>query len=312
MADPTELEASSDLRAQLAQIRALYGQVVPSSELQSVVKGFGSQKGIYKPAGSPHALWIRQTSKGVYPDQDLELSPDGSWTYRYAPEGRSGQTDLNLDTNRALLRSIDDRVPVGVFRQAGDVDGRTAYEVLGLAFVESYDGEHFVLRGEGIDVEVPPVPESIVPTFEPFESGVVALSEQTRVLRDHRFGVVIRHLYHERCSLCNLGFRVKGHPIGIEAAHIIPVEKRGKIADVRNGILLCKNHHALFDQSAWTMDEDLRVRVAPDRDLRESAVDNHILASEGKRLSNLPATETDFPAIEAIRWRLEAFDKAWS
>ena len=310
--DPTEQEASPELRTQLARIRELYGQIVPSAELQGEIKGFGSQKGIYKPAGSVHALWIRQTAKGIYPDKDLEPRPDGSWTYRYSPEGRDGKADLTLDTNRALMRSIDDRVPVGVFRQATDIDGRTAYEVLGLAMVESYDGEHFILRGEGIDVEVPPVPETIIPTFEPFEGGPVTVTGQTRVLRERRFGVVIRQLYHERCSLCNLGFRVKGRPIAVEAAHIIPVEERGRIADVRNGILLCRNHHALFDQSAWTMDEDLRVRVAPDKDLRASAVANHILDWEGKRLPNLPTLEIDYPATAAIRWRLESFERTWS
>lgn len=312
MPDPLEAVRDPQLRDQLRLIRDWYGQIALSSELQTTIRGFGSQKGIYKPAGSTHPLWVRQTSKGAYPDRDLEFRPDGSWTYLYSPEGRDGSTDLSLDTNKALLRASEDRVPIGVFRQTEDEHGKTAYQVLGLAFVEGFDGSHFRLRGEGIDVEALPVPESIVPTFQPFELGPPKVSETVRAMRDRRFRVVVQQLYHDRCSLCNLGFRVRGNSVGLEAAHIIPVEKRGALADVRNGILLCRNHHALFDLAAWTMDEDLRIRVAPDKDLRQSALPNHLIKSEGQRLANLPSDPADFPAAEAIRWRIEAFDQVWA
>ena len=309
--DPLDTVVDPQLRRQLSLIREWYGRTLPSSELQAAIKGFGSQKGIYKPSGSRHALWVRQTAKGVYPDRDLEFRPDGSWTYLYSPEGRIGKTDLALDTNKALLRASEDRVPVGVFRQVEDEHGKTTYQILGLAFVEGFDGSHFRLRGEGIDIETTPLPEVVVPTFQPFEVGPAKVSESIRALRDRRFGVVVQQLYHERCSLCNLGFRVRGNSVGLEAAHIIPVEQRGVLADVRNGILLCRNHHALFDTNAWTMDEDLRIRVAPDQSLRRSALPNHLLGAEGKRLPNLPNDRTDFPAAEAVKWRIESFERTW-
>lgn len=282
-----------------------------SSELQAEILGFGSQKGIYKPAGSTYALWVRQTAKGLYPDREVETHPDGSWTYQYSPEGRGGRIDLDLDTNKALQNAIVDRVPVGVFRQANDEAGKSAYEVLGLAYVESFDGTHFHLRGEAIDIEASPRSDQGVRPFEPFDVEFAERKPVFRTDRDRRFGVVVRRIYHSRCSLCNIGFRLRGDSVGLEAAHIIPVEKRGTLGDIRNGILLCSNHHTLFDQNAWTIDEELRIRLAPDEDLRVSAVANHLVAAEGKRLTNLPAFAEDYPAPEAIKWRLAEFERAW-
>jgi hypothetical protein len=312
MADALERVADPQLRAQLQLIRELYGRVLTSEELQQRIRGFQGQKGIYKPAGADAALWVRQTRRGVYPDEELSEQTDGSWTFRYAPEGRAGRSDLSLDTNRALLNCKSTGTPVGVFRQTSDILGRSAYEVLGLASVEEFDGELFVLRGEPIDWTGIPVPETVVPIFHPFQAGGPTLVESLRVARDSRFSVAIRRIYHEKCALCKVGYRVKGQVVGVEAAHIIPVQDGGVIGDLRNGLLLCRNHHALFDQFAWTLDEELEVRVSPDREFRESALANHILGWEGERLPNLPKLERDFPAREAIDWRIKRFESAWA
>jgi putative restriction endonuclease len=308
---PDALDAVSvpERRRQLQLIREQYRQVIPSSVLKRDVAGFQSQRGIYKPRDSEYALWIRQTQRRVYPDMPPDVLPDGSWTYRYAPESKGGQVDLSLATNRGLLRCMTDGVPVGVFRQVPRGPAGTSYEVLGLATVEKFDGTHFILRGEPIDWTA--TPETVVPVFTPFQPTSPAIEEVARTLRDRRFSSIIRRLYQERCSLCSVGYQVLGRSVGLDAAHIIPVEQNGIIADVRNGLLLCKNHHALFDANGWTPDEDLRVRVAPNKEFRRSAEANHILLWEGKKLPNLPRDEVDRPAIEALRWRVDQFDRAW-
>lgn len=310
MPDPLERISDPKLKSQLNQIRSWDGDIRTVAELQGFVQGFQSQKGIYKPAGSEYALWVRQTARGVYPDKEPETYPDGSWTYRYSPEGREGKVDLELATNRGLLRCMEDDIPVGVFRQRPESGGRGGYEVLGLAYVSDFDGTHFVLRGEPIDWTALPTPQNIVPTFQPFEIEDTATSEITRVVRDQRFGVAVRRVYHEKCALCNVGYRLKGRSLALEAAHIIPVESRGRLSDLRNGVLLCRNHHALFDSYAWTIDEDLRVLVSNESDFRESAAANHVLKFESQRLTNLPDIRDDYPAQEALRWRLDAFAKA--
>src|SRR6266545_878712 len=307
MADPVDSLQDEEFRKQRLWLRMNYGTVVESQRLGRLVRGFKSQKGIYKPTGSPYALWVRQTLRGVYPDEEPRYFPDGSWTYRYSPEGRGGHINMGLGTNRALLRSMEDHIPVGVLRQQSGPSGSRAYEVLGLAYVQGFDGTHFVLRGESITwTELPPMQDGPVP-FRPFEETPAKMAAQVRRLRDQRFTIAVRKAYHGRCSLCEVGYRVRGRLLGLEAAHIIPVSDRGTSGDIRNGMLLCSNHHLLFDEFAWTPDEDLRVRVVDDDDFRRSAEANCVLDWEGKRLPNLPERSQLHPAVEALKYRMEMF-----
>jgi hypothetical protein len=310
--DPLDRITDPRLREALLRIRDGYGQSFPSDQLRSAVPGFKTQVGIYKPSGSNHALWVRQTLKGPYSDEDFVWHPDGSWTYRYSPEERAGKAIEELHTNRGLMQCQTDQTPVGVFRQVVDPSGKSTYKVMGLAYVEDLDGSHFILRGEALDWNAHPVPETVTPIFEPFQIESPVLVESVRMKRDQRFGVVIRELYRGKCSLCTVGYRLRGRSVGVEAAHIIPVKDRGTIADVRNGLLLCQNHHALFDEFGWVPDEDLRVRIAEDPDFRRSAAANHILDWEGKKLTNLPVRTEDLPAPEALKWRLGEFDRVWA
>lgn len=311
MPDPLSSISDPVLKSQLQGLREKEGEVLTADNLRKELQGFRGQKGIYKPSGSPYALWVRQTLRGAYPDQKPVFLPDGSWTYRYAPEGREGKTDMSLDTNRALLRCKDAGVPIGVLVQREGDRGRRTYEVLGLAFVEAFDGVHFVLRGEPIDVESSPVPGDVPPPFEPFDKLLRPKTEILRILREQRFKYAVRQIYHERCSLCELGFKLRGMPLGLEAAHVIPFEDGGTSRDVRNGILLCRNHHSLFDSSAWTFDQKYRVVITEDREFRSSAVPNHILKLEGETLPNLPDRPEDCPDPKAIEFRLGRFSKAW-
>jgi predicted restriction endonuclease len=92
----------------------------------------------------------------------------------------------------------------------------------------------------------------------------------------------------------------------------VPIEDNGNRGDVRNGILLCRNHHALMDSYAWTMDEELRVMIADDKAFRESAVANHILGIEGERIPNLPEDQDSWPDRIAVGIRLKLFEKYWT
>lgn len=309
MVDLVSSLLESRFRRPLEQIREWEGEIVLASQLQNEIPGFRAFKGIYKPAGSIHALWIRQTNRGIYPDKDPEFSPDGSWTYLYSPESQEGRPDENLATYKGLLQCMKDGIPIGVFRQTSDVSGRTAYRVLGLGSVERVIGRHFLIRGEPINETAEPLPEGVVAPFSPFELSPAPVEEVVRKLRERRFTSILRELYHERCSLCEVGYRMRGRILALEAAHVIPVKEKGIMSDVRNGVLLCSNHHALFDGFAWTFDRNFRVLVTEDRDFRESAMANHLLGWENKRLPNLPSSQKNYPASEAIEWRLSEFQE---
>ena len=127
------------------------GSISKSKTLQEMIPGFRTQKGIYKPGDSDYALWIRQTARGVYRDKETDVPPDGSWTYEYVPEAKSGRTYLSLSTKKSLLKCMDDKVPIGVFIQKRIPNVDRFYLVLGIGFVEAFDGIRFIIRGEPFD-----------------------------------------------------------------------------------------------------------------------------------------------------------------
>lgn len=310
MTDPIERIEDNRLRLQLLWLRAHIGETLTSEQLRQKVDGFKAQMGIYKPAGAKHALWVRQTLQGPYPDKaPTRPTADGSWLYHYSPEGRDGKPDMSLPTNRALKKCMDDGVPIGVLRQTRAVSGKAAYEVLGLAFVEGFDDTHFHLRGEPMDAEKPPAREENFP-FVAFEERRVSRSE--RIVRDSRFSKEVRLAYAGKCAACQIAFQIGGQLVGLEAAHIISATKHGTSVDVRNGLLLCANHHALFDGFGWALDEDLRVVIAEDKEFRRSAQPNHILQLEGEKLPNLPEKHAAWPASKAVRFRMNEFQEFWT
>jgi len=204
---------------------------------------------------------------------------------------------------------MEDGIPIGVIRQISSAGGNRIYEVRGLGYVVGFDGTHFKIQGEPIDVSDRPVVTPSAMMFETFDHNFPVLAASLRRMRDQRFKLAIRRVYHERCSLCNLGYHLGTTPLAMEAAHLIPVENDGTSKDIRNGLLLCSNHHALFDRYTWTLDEDLRVQVTTDVAFRQSAMSNHIMKTEGKRLPNLPDVPLDLPDLRAIKFRMDLFDR---
>lgn len=70
------------------------------------------------------------------------------------------------------------------------------------------------------------------------------------------FRAALLVLYQQQCGFCGFSF-----PEALEAAHIKPWGDCSPVErlDVRNGILLCRNHHALFDAGLLALDGDLRI-----------------------------------------------------
>ena len=63
-----------------------------------------------------------------------------------------------------------------------------------------------------------------------------------------RFNVLKR--YGAKCAICN----IKNKHM-LDAAHIVPVDEDGT-DDPRNGLVLCKNHHAAFDRNLFKINPD--------------------------------------------------------
>ena len=73
-------------------------------------------------------------------------------------------------------------------------------------------------------------------------------------------GAVISRYGDRRCCLCDA-------PPEVIAAHNVPVSNDGSDWG-GNGLLLCRNHHALYDLGRWCLDpEHLKVVPASGHDL---------------------------------------------
>jgi len=65
--------------------------------------------------------------------------------------------------------------------------------------------------------------------------------------------------YRSQCALCRLR-----HAELLDAAHIIPDSDPGGVAEVPNGLALCKLHHAAFDRFFLGVTPDYEIRVRGD------------------------------------------------
>ncbi len=87
--------------------------------------------------------------------------------------------------------------------------------------------------------------------------------------RDARFKVSVISGYHFTCALT--GYRLiaaKSTYVPLEAAHIHAHARKGPDS-ATNGLALTPTAHDLFDAGLWTIDDDLRIRVAQ-ADIAES------------------------------------------
>lgn len=237
------------------------------------IKVSSKQKGIWKPAGTPYAVSVVQTHKGVYDDQDPIFGDDYTWQYFYHQQGKSAE-DLRdpekLYANAALFKCQVDSVPVGVIIPAESGSG---YQVLGLAVIQSYAGGYFELVGPvslGIGA-MPDVAESTTRVsvslvefpfgeFDPNateDSRLKVVAEVRRRQGAPRFRRALLQAYEGRCAMSQYDASQ-----ALEAAHIVPY--RGPQTNhPTNGLLLRADMHDLFDLGLIAVDTDtLRLRLA--------------------------------------------------
>ena len=238
------------------------------------IKVASQQKGIWKPAGTPYALSVVQTHKGIYADFDpIPNQSEGTWTYFYHQQGQT-LDDLRDPTrqfaNVALFRCRDDGVPVGVVIPAEDGRG---YQVLGLALVMSHQSGYFELvgpvsvgaaTGVGAAETGGAVTAALVGLplgdFDPNadqDNRLTVLAEVKRRQGGPRFRRALLHAYEGRCAMT--GYDATP---ALEAAHIVPY--RGPQTNhPTNGLLLRADMHDLFDLGLVAVEVDsMRLRLA--------------------------------------------------
>ncbi len=110
--------------------------------------------------------------------------------------------------------------------------------------------------------------------------------------------------YEKRCAVCALN-----HPELLDAAHIVPDSEDAGIAAVRNGLSLCKIHHAAFDQGFLGIRPDLVVQIRTDLlEERDAPMLLHGLRGRhGQPLMSVPRSRIELPDPQLLRQSYERF-----
>lgn len=110
--------------------------------------------------------------------------------------------------------------------------------------------------------------------------------------------------YDFECAVCGLSFAE-----ALEAAHILPWSKsepKDKISP-NNGLLLCSNHHKLFDAGWLVIDEEYKMHHIKE-DLEDDDYGDADIAATlqiDNNKINLPKNQKLWPSIELIKKRYE-------
>ncbi|MEI8324551.1 MAG: HNH endonuclease [Betaproteobacteria bacterium] len=84
----------------------------------------------------------------------------------------------------------------------------------------------------------------------------VMLSQIARKFRATDFRKRVLGAYEHRCAACGMQLEL------LDAAHIIPVASPESTDETKNGIALCKLHHAAFDRNLLSFDERYKIEVS--------------------------------------------------
>jgi len=290
----------------LAEQVRIHGDVLPRELLAQGFEFEGHRvplvgpQGIFKPRVIPMVpLSITTTPKGPYDDS---FGYDGFLLYRYRG------TDPQHRDNAGLRAAFFQRTPLIYFH--GIVPGK--YLAVWPVFIVGDDPEHLTFKVALED------PAYVQETWDREDGGVLMadpavdfrrayLTREVRSrLHQRGFRERVLHAYREQCAFCRLRHRDL-----LEAAHIIPDGEPEGEPVVKNGISLCKLHHAAFDKYFLGVRPDGVIEVRRDiLDEEDGPMLLHGLKElHGKRIY-APRSERLRPDPDFLDWRYQRFMKA--
>lgn len=257
------------------------------------------QKGIFKPAVLQEAaLSVTTTFRapGAQRPYDDAPGPDGLVRYKWRGE------DPQHADNRSLRAAMALRVPLIWFY--GVAVG--VYQPIFPVYLVAEEPEHHqfaVLVGEENQLHGSGVLGPVDFVHSPLQRRY-AMQLAKRRLHQPVFRSQVLAAYQTQCAVCS--FR---HGELLDAAHIVPDNHERGIADVTNGLSLCKIHHSAFDIGFLGIRPDHVVEIR--QDLLEE-VDGPMLRHglqelHRQRLRVLPRQRRSRPSSELLEIAYERF-----
>lgn len=258
------------------------------------------QRGIRKPAVLNSALSIstKYTPPGKPKPYDDQIVPD-SPILRYKWRG----TDPDHPENRALREAFRQQKPLIWFF---GVDVGVFLPVFPVYLIAEEPEQHqFVV--------------SLDPAVTPELGGsgaenkaAIAIRQYVTVETKRRvhqplFRANVLRAYRTRCAVCAIA-----HAELLDAAHIIPDSDPLGIPETRNGMALCKIHHAAYDSRILGVRPDLRIQIRDDilTEVDGPMLEYGLKELHGKRLMTVPRLTADKPDPELLATAYDRFLQA--
>ncbi|NDK55445.1 phosphorothioated DNA-binding restriction endonuclease [Pontibacter fetidus] len=141
-----------------------------------------------------------------------------------------------------------------------------------------------ILNAVGLDLAITPVGRVAKPVRK----------------RDPLFRDSILKAYEYQCAVCGFSVRLRHQLLALEAAHIMWHQAGGPDVEV-NGLALCATHHKLFDLGAFTVTEELKMRVSDE--VNGIGANEWLLRYDGKSIK-APQKKIYYPNSEFTTWHV--------
>lgn len=252
-----------------------------------------AQRGIRKPAAFRAALSIRTIHRAPgrpRPYED-EFDPrDGLMRYKWRG------IDPDHPENRALREAMRLSVPLIWFVGVGVALYQPIFPVFLLW--EEPEKREFVID--------PNVARELVRRDSPVEARLreYVMRETRQRLHQPVFRATVLRAYGTRCAVCALG-----HAELLDAAHIVGDREEAGIPVVRNGLALCKIHHAAYDRHILGVRPDLVVEIRADllAEIDGPMLKYGLQERHGQRLMVVPRVRAERPDPELLAMSWSAF-----
>ena len=259
------------------------------------VRLMDAQRGIWKPAAFAAALSIRTTYRAPGQPRPYEDTTGDDGLLRYKWRG----DDPDHADNRALRRAMERKVPLIWFYGVGVAVYQPIFPVTLLW--EDRDKQEFV-----IDLDV--VGDLVRPDT-PMEAQLrkYVIRETHQRLHQPVFRATVLRAYETRCAVCSLG-----HAELLDAAHIVGDREEAGIPVVRNGMALCKIHHAAYDRRILGVRPDLIVQIRADllAEIDGPMLRHGLQERHGQALMAVPRLRAERPDPELLAVSYAGFRSA--
>lgn len=250
------------------------------------------QRGIRKPAVLDSALSIRTIwrAEGKPRPYDDDLGADGLVRYKWRGD------DPDHPENRALRAASAQQRPLIWFWGVGPAQYMPIFPVFLIG--EEAEQHQFVVATDGL--------QHLRPTDSPIEEVLRRYLRTESIRRVHQpvFRSMVMRAYENQCAVCSLK-----HPVLLDAAHIVEDRHELGVAAIRNGLALCKIHHAAYDAGILGVTPDSEVRIREDilAEVDGPLLEHGIKALHGLKLRVVPRVRNERPDRDLLDLHYQRF-----